>query len=183
MESDDKLVSIEKTRTRLQACITRTKSHKGQKFLSEAQIHCNFPCQRLLTPVKTRFAYLIVAFRCLLKNRAAIDYLYGEKPGMSNSLREENLRGRIGSVVLSQARTDKWLLSDAMDNLITVYIDCLKVLRQLTKQLLNKCVSIKIKHEYSEDSCIFARNLEEMSKKMCFAVKQKIKNILSRFWT
>ena len=63
------------------------KSHKGQKFSSDAQQHCNLPSQRLLTPVKTRFAFLVVAFRCLIKNRAAIDYLYGEKPGMSSLLR------------------------------------------------------------------------------------------------
>ena len=73
-------MSVEKTRTRLQACITWTKkSHKGQKFLSDAQNHCKLPSQGLLTPVKTRFVYLIVAFRFLLKNSAAIDYLYGEK--------------------------------------------------------------------------------------------------------
>jgi len=121
----------------------------------------------------------------MLKNRAAIDYLCGEKLGMSNSLRERKpswqdwevvqmttstLKRFVGFVVLSHARTDKWLLSDAMDNLITVYIDCVEGSETV----------IKIKHEYSEDSCIFARNLEEMSKKMCFALKQ---NLLSRFWT
>ena len=70
----------------------------------------------------------------ILKNRAAIDYLYGEKPGMSNALRERKpswqdwevakmttstLKRVVGSIIYSQASSDTWLLSDAMENLIS----------------------------------------------------------------
>jgi len=58
VESDDRLVSIEKTRTRLQACVTWTK--KVAKVRSSC--HCNLPCQRLLTSVKTRFGALLLKY-------------------------------------------------------------------------------------------------------------------------
>ena len=93
------------------------------------------------------------------------------------------LKSVVGSVVLSQARTDKWLLSDAMDNLITVYIDCLEGSETVIEAVAQQCRDIKIKHEYSEDACIFARNLEGMSKQCVLQLGKKLKNILNRFWT
>jgi len=197
VESDDKLINVEKTRTRLQACITWTKnSHEGQKFLSDAQSHCNLPCQRLPTLEKIQFAYLIVAFGCLLKNRAAIDYLYGEKPEMSHALRERKpswqdwevakmtvttLRSMVGSVVLTQARTDKRLLSDAIDNLITVYIGCLEGSETVIEAVAEQCTCIKNAHDHSEESCLFAQNLEQVTKKMCLAIKEKLKAHIQPF--
>ena len=85
------------------------------------------------------------------------------------------LKSVVGSVVLSQARTDKWLLSDAMDNLITVYIDCLEGSETVIEAVAQQCRDIKIKHEYSEDACIFARNLEGMSKKCVLQLGKKLK--------
>ena len=49
-----------------------------------------------------------------------------------------------------------------MDNLITVYIDCLEGSETVIEAVAQQCRDIKIKHEYSEDACIFARNLEGM---------------------
>ena len=197
MVSDDKLINVEKTRTRLQACITWTKnSHEGQKFLSDAQSHCNLPYQRLPTLEKFQFAYLIFAFGSLLKNRASIDYLYGEKPEMSHALRERKpswqdwevakmivttLRSVAGSVVLTQARTDKCLLSDAIDNLITVYISCLEGSETIIEAVAEQCMCIKNEHEHSEESCLFVQNLEQVSKKMCLAIKENLKAHIQPF--
>ena len=62
----------------MQKCITWTKKiQKGGRDLREAQIHCGIKEKRLLTPVSTRFAYLIYSFRSLLENKPAIEYLYG----------------------------------------------------------------------------------------------------------
>ena len=119
VETDDKTLSIESTRIRMQKCITWTKkSKKGHTFLSESQLYCNLPITHLLTPVKTRFAYLMHAFWCLLKNRKAIDYLYGGKPGITDALRLRKpiwqdwevtqvvvttLKSLVGSVTVNQA--------------------------------------------------------------------------------
>ena len=75
------------------------------------------------------------------------------------------LKSVVGSVVLSQARTNKWLLSDVMDILITVYVDCVEGSETDIEAVAQQCRNIKVKHEYSEDACIFARNREGMSKK------------------
>ena len=72
----------------MQKCITWTKkSQKGARALREAQICCGIKEKRLLTPVSTRFAYLIHYFRSLLKNKPAIEYLYGTMPGIHNNIR------------------------------------------------------------------------------------------------
>lgn len=74
------VISIDGVRKKLAKCITWTKkSQKGHTFLFEAQAHCNLKQKQLITPVKTRFAYLILSFCTLLKKRVAINYLYGEK--------------------------------------------------------------------------------------------------------
>ena len=72
------------------------------------------------------------------------------------------LKSVVGAVVLNQARADKWLLSDAMENLITAYIGALKGSETLTQSVADQCEQIKTEHENSEESIIFARNLEEV---------------------
>ena len=73
---DDGEVYTELTRRNMQKCITWTKNiQKGARALLEAQIHCRIKEKLLLTPVSTRFAYLIHYFRSLLENKPAIEYL------------------------------------------------------------------------------------------------------------
>ena len=72
----------------MQKCITWTKKiQKGVRALWEAQIHCGIKEKRLLTPVSTRFSYLIHSFRSLLENKPAIEYLYGTIPGIHDNIR------------------------------------------------------------------------------------------------
>ena len=93
------------------------KSKKGCNSLREAQEFCHLPPQKLLTPVKTRFAYLIYAFCRLVSNQAAINYLYGQKEGMSPELRKrlpskedwevarclvETMKDVVGSITMNQ---------------------------------------------------------------------------------
>ena len=88
-----------------------------------------------MSPAKTRFRSLVLAFICLLNNRAEIDYLYVDKPRMSNEsymlkplwqdwgvakMTIETSKGLVGSTILNQVRGDIRLLSDAMDNFINV---------------------------------------------------------------
>ena len=57
----------------MQKCITCTrKIHKMARALREAQIHCGIKEKRLLTPVSTRFAYLIHSFRHLLEKNVQL---------------------------------------------------------------------------------------------------------------
>ena len=75
---DDVRIDTEVTRSNTQLCITWTKkSQKGAKALETAQKHVGLPCKKLITPVKTRFAYLIHSFRSLLENKCTINYLCG----------------------------------------------------------------------------------------------------------
>ena len=75
------------------------------------------------------------------------------------------LKSVVGAIVLNQARADKWLLSDAMENLITVYVATLKGSETVIQSVADQCEQIKKEHENSQESIIFARNLEEVSKK------------------
>jgi hypothetical protein len=105
--------------------------------LREAQEFCHLPTQNLLTPVKTRFEYLIYAFRCLVSNQAAINYLYGQKEGMSPESRKrlpskedwevarclvETMKDIVGSITMKQTNGSNWLLSDAKVDFIHVYL-------------------------------------------------------------
>ena len=38
------------------------KTQKGEKVLDTAQKHVGLPCKNIITPVKTRFVYLIHSF-------------------------------------------------------------------------------------------------------------------------
>ena len=88
IKSDDGEVDTELTRQNMQKCITWTKKRqKGARALRESQIHCGIKEKRLLTPVSTRFAYLIHSFRSLLKNKPEIEYLYGTIPGIHDNIR------------------------------------------------------------------------------------------------
>ena len=79
----------------MQKCITyRKKSRKGAWALCEAQIHCGIKERWILTPVSTRFSYLIHSFRYLLGNKHAIEYLYGTMPEI-----HDNIRARRTSLV------------------------------------------------------------------------------------
>ena len=72
------------------------------------------------------------------------------------------LKSVVGAIVLNQARADKWLLSDAMENLITVYVATLKGSETVIQSVADQCEQIKKEHENSQESIIFARNLEEI---------------------
>jgi len=62
-----------------------------------------------------------------------------------------------------------------MDNLITVYIDCVEGSETDIEAVAQQFRNIKIKHEYSEDACMFAHNLEGMYKKYVLQLGKKLK--------
>ena len=53
------------------------KSQKEAKALETAHKYVLIPCKRLITPVETRFAYLIHSLFSILGNKGSINYLYG----------------------------------------------------------------------------------------------------------
>ena len=95
IKSDDCEVDTELTRRNMKKCITWTKKiQKGAGSLWDSQIHCRIKENCLLTPVSTSFAYLIQYFSYLLDNKPAIEYLYGNMPGI-----HDNIRARRPSLV------------------------------------------------------------------------------------
>ena len=47
------------------------------KDLETAHKNVGLPCKMLIKPIKNSFSYLIYSFRSLLKNKGAINYLFG----------------------------------------------------------------------------------------------------------
>jgi hypothetical protein len=133
-------LTIEQTQQKMQKFIIWTKeSQKGCDSWREAQEFCHLPPQKLLTPVKTRFAYLMYSIRSLIANQAAIDYLYGQKEGRSAQLCKrlplnedweiarclvETMKHIVGSFPVNQANGSKRLLSEAIVNFIHVSLQC-----------------------------------------------------------
>ena len=80
-------VDAKLTRQNMQKCITWTKKiQKGGQALREAQLHRRINMKHFLTPVSTRFSYLIHLFRNLLYNKHMIDYLYGRLSGIHENI-------------------------------------------------------------------------------------------------
>ena len=70
---DDGRVDTEVTRSNMQRYITWTKiSQKEEKSLETSQKYVGLPCKMLITPVKTRFVYIIHSFLYLIKNKGSI---------------------------------------------------------------------------------------------------------------
>ena len=124
----------------MQVCITWTKKiQKGARALLEAHIHCGIKQNRLLTPVLTRFAYLIHSFRSLLENKPAIEYFCGTMPGIHDNIRARrpslvdwevvqiivtSMKRIVGSIILNQCSGKEWLLSEATVDLVRIYNYC-----------------------------------------------------------
>ena len=84
-------VDTEVTRKNMKRCITRkNKSQNVSKSLEVAQNYWALPLRRLIKHVKTRFSYIIQSFRSLLKNKSAINYLYGSMKNIFEKIREQN---------------------------------------------------------------------------------------------
>ena len=60
-----------------------------------------------MKPVKIIIVYLGLAFRCLWNNKAEIDYLYGNKTGMSTELRELKPMWQYWEVAKTTTETSK----------------------------------------------------------------------------
>lgn len=186
--SDDGMLSVEYTRDVMQKCITWTKkSQKGANSLRESQEHCRLCPMKLLTPVKTRFAYLILSFRCMLQNKKAIEYLYGEKPGMTTALRSrrpssddwlvaevlvETMKDVLNSIKFNQMSGGQWLLADAVDDLIRLYCKFF-----VDEPLDNIKVIMDRLHANGEDD-ILVRNVHELSKNILGKLKSHLEPFL-----
>ena len=134
IKSDDGEVDTELMRQKMQKCITWKKnSQKGARALWDAQIHCGIKEKRLLTPVLTRFAYLIHSFRSLQENKPAIEYLYKTMPGIHDNIRERtphlvdwefihmvvtSMKRIVGRIILNKCSGKEWLLSEAIVDLV-----------------------------------------------------------------
>ena len=77
----------------------KKKSQKGHNFLQEAQKHCGLPKKWLLSPVKTRFACLVISLKSFIENRQEIDYLYGQKAGVPAKVRKRKSTWQEWAVV------------------------------------------------------------------------------------
>ena len=149
--TDDGMLSVEETRQFMQKCVIWTKkSQKDANALIEAQEYVGGKIMKLLTPVKTKFGCYILSLRYMLKNRKAIDYLYGEKTGMSLTFKTrkssttswivaevvvKTMAPIMESIKFNLASGSKWLLADAMLNLTEVCRNCVHAyVRQLKRR-------------------------------------------------
>ena len=101
-----------------------------------AQNHVGLPYNRLITAVKTCFAYLIDYFRSLIESKGSINYLYGLMENITDIISEKNsltywsvtstvvtaMRHIVGSIVKNQAYGGKWLISEAIVDTVRIYI-------------------------------------------------------------
>ena len=90
--------------------------------METAQKHVGLPYNRLITAVKTCFAYLIDYFRYLIENKGSINYLYGLMENITDIISEKNsltywsvtsnvvttIRQIFGSIVKNQDSGGKW---------------------------------------------------------------------------
>ena len=168
------IVCVSETRKRMQACITWTKkSQLGGMKLTEAQLHTQVQVRKLLTPVKTRWAYLVESFKCLIRNRPAITYLYGECPGVSSRIKKRQpswqdweviqmvvcaMKDITTSIKLNQACANRWLLSDAVNDLLELYV-ALKS-DSVPEWLIVQCRNIMAKQGELEEVMTFIEHLK-----------------------
>ena len=115
------------------------KPQKGAKASETVQKHVELSCKRLITHVKTTFAYLIHPFRYLLENKVDINYLYGLMDNIPEKIREQKLsltywsatstvvktmQQIVASIVKYQASGGKCLISESIVDTVRVYIYC-----------------------------------------------------------
>ena len=82
--------------------------------LTEAQEYVGGEIIKLLTPVKTRFGYYILSLQCMLKNQKAIGYLYGEKQGMSLTLK------------IRKPSTTNWIVTEVVVKTMAAVMESIK---------------------------------------------------------
>ena len=73
-----KLLCVLQQSENLVTCVTWTKkSSLGLRSLAKTQNYARLKPHKMLTPIKTQWAYLISTLQCLIVNCAAIYYMYG----------------------------------------------------------------------------------------------------------
>ena len=73
----------------LTTCVTwMKKSSLGSIVLTKDQNHVGLKARKILTHIKTQWAYLIYALQCLIENIAAIDYMYGPMAGVGSNIKK-----------------------------------------------------------------------------------------------
>eukprot|EP01135_Chromosphaera_perkinsii_P008536 Nk52_evm2s1400 gene=Nk52_evmTU2s1400 len=126
----------------MQKLVTWTKkSSDGASMLADAQAKCGLARRKMISRVTTRFAVTIAWFADLLKNRPGLELLYGDLVLLQDTRRSRLLaerlppqsywivvevvynctKGILESSVLQQTR-GYWLLSDAVLNLVSLYL-------------------------------------------------------------
>ena len=176
----------------MQKCITWTKKiQKGARDLWEEQIHCGIKEKHILTPVLTRFAYLIHSFRSLLENKPAVEYLYRTMPGIRDNIQARrpslvdwevihiivtSMERIVGSIVLNQCSGKEWLLSESIVDLVRIYNYCSgDDVYDATKHL-DTMVEDRVN---SPDAENLRSNLIEVHSKMRSRVKEKLTNVFA----
>jgi hypothetical protein len=149
-----------------------------QFFESSARVLPS-PPSTLLTPVTTRFAYLIYAYCRLVSNQAVINYLYGQKEGMSPELRKrlpskedwevarclvETMKDVVDSITMNQTNGSNGLLSDAIMDFIHLYLQCSSSndIPSVEKRLQE----LLYKESYSSDAQNLVINFKDLCRKI-----------------
>ena len=114
------------------------KSSLGSRALIKVQNCVGLKPHKMLTPIKTRWAYFISTLQCLIENCAAVDYMYGTMVGVGANIKKRlpkwvdlevtitvfhTMKNIVQSIKLYQATVEKWMLSQAVEDLLSLYIN------------------------------------------------------------
>ncbi len=128
----------------------------------------------------------------MLENRTAIDYLYGEKPGMSRQLRQRKpspddwavaetlvitMDTIVTSISVNQASSEKWILSDALRDVIYVYTQGMG--DKCNPKIDDLCTRIMKEEQNSDESLDLCKNIRLLSMKIRQAITDKLRPFLS----
>ena len=133
------IVTVQKSLT---TCVTLTnKSSLGSRALTKAQNNIGLKPHKMCTPIKTWWEYLIDALQCLIENRAAIDYMYGPMAGVGGNIKRQipkwmdwevsitvvhTMKNIVECIKLNQTKVEEWMLSQAVKELLELYISISK---------------------------------------------------------
>ena len=128
------VVCIAKVQKIIAACVKWTKkSSLGSRYITKAQNYFLLKPRKTLIPIKTRWAYLIIALQCLIGNCEEIDYMCGPMANVGANIKKLlikwadwevyimvvcTMKDIVDSIKIKQATVQKRMLSQAVEELL-----------------------------------------------------------------
>ena len=156
-------------------CVIWTnKSSLGSRAQTKAQKYVGLKPLKMLTPIKTRWAYFISTLQCMIESRVSIDYICGPMAGVGANIKKrlpnwmdwevairvvQNMKNIVNYIKLNQAKVEKWMLSQSTEELLDMYIS-------MSKGMVPKVAQKQIEELYlrngedDQEVCHFVQHLK-----------------------